>query len=134
KIERLPPTAALHDQPNSHFDSGPVMIAFSCRHCGAQLQVDDSKAGLEGQCPGCARAVQAPSKARPAPAGRASSQRTLSPSAATEDTAPALPQLAPPPDYPFLAPPQDAEELGRLGPYRILKVLGTGAMGVVFQA
>jgi serine/threonine protein kinase len=44
------------------------------------------------------------------------------------------PRLAPPPDYPFLASPQDAEELGRLGPYRVLKVLGAGAMGVVFQA
>src|SRR5439155_2301481 len=26
------------------------------------------------------------------------------------------------------------DELGRLGPYRVLKVLGAGAMGVVFQA
>src|SRR5262249_46967594 len=53
------------------------------------------------------------------------------------DTAPALPdspRLAPSSDYPFLAPPQAPDELGRLGPYRVLKVLGTGAMGVVFQA
>jgi hypothetical protein len=33
-----------------------------------------------------------------------------------------------------LTPPQDAGELGRLGAYRILKVLGAGGMGVVFQA
>lgn len=34
----------------------------------------------------------------------------------------------------FLAPPQKPDELGRLGPYRILKILGSGGMGVVFHA
>jgi serine/threonine protein kinase len=33
----------------------------------------------------------------------------------------------------FLAPPQADEELGRLGKYRILKILGAGGMGIVFQ-
>jgi Leucine-rich repeat (LRR) protein len=36
--------------------------------------------------------------------------------------------------FDFLAPPQAADEIGRLGGYRVLKLLGTGGMGLVFQA
>jgi serine/threonine protein kinase len=34
----------------------------------------------------------------------------------------------------FLTPPLKPDELGGLGPYRVLKILGAGGMGVVFQA
>ncbi|MFO0969033.1 MAG: WD40 repeat domain-containing serine/threonine protein kinase [Gemmataceae bacterium] len=34
----------------------------------------------------------------------------------------------------FLAPPQGPDEIGRLERYRVLKVLGEGDMGIVFQA
>jgi hypothetical protein len=82
--------------------------------------------------------VQAPAagtaSAAQAGAARDPSRQTLGLPAAAEDTASAVPELAPPADYPFLGPPQAADELGRLGGYRILRVLGTGAMGVVFQA
>ncbi len=36
-------------------------------------------------------------------------------------------------EYPFLEPPQSADELGRLSTFRILRVLGQGGMGIVFE-
>ena len=34
----------------------------------------------------------------------------------------------------FLAPPQEPDEIGRLGPFRVLGLLGGGGMGMVFRA
>ncbi|MCI0681146.1 MAG: protein kinase [Gemmataceae bacterium] len=43
----------------------------------------------------------------------------------------ALPNVSP---YAFLRPPEDDTELGRLGNYRVLRLLGYGGMGLVFHA
>lgn len=38
------------------------------------------------------------------------------------------------PAYPFLLPPVEGDEIGRLGNYRVLRLLGAGGMGMVFGA
>ncbi len=35
--------------------------------------------------------------------------------------------------YPFLSPPTHPDDLGQLGPYRVVKLLGEGGMGFVFR-
>jgi hypothetical protein len=42
--------------------------------------------------------------------------------------------IAQPVAFPFLGPPQEAGELGRLGGYRVLSLIGRGGMGMVFRA
>jgi serine/threonine protein kinase len=108
------------------------MITFLCSHCGAPLRVRDELGGSTGPCPRCGKQIQAP------PASGAGSGTPSSParSGAGRETKQAFETVsaARDGDLDFLAPPQGPGEIGRMGPYRVLKVLGTGAMGIVLLA
>ncbi|MHB1425337.1 MAG: serine/threonine-protein kinase [Gemmataceae bacterium] len=121
------------------------MIAFSCPHCGVQLQAKEHMAGKTASCPGCSGAVQTPAVGTSSGSGsgsgsgqrsasRSAKQQTLPPSSTANGTNSPELKLAPPPECPFLAPPEGPDELGRLGHYLVRKILGTGAMGIVFEA
>jgi serine/threonine protein kinase len=123
------------------------MIAFLCSNCGAELRVKDALAGTRGKCPRCKQMVEAPlgsSATEPGDAGSLESAAQLSTNSAEAATT-CLPASSSSPDFDsdaiysdkdlaFLDPPASSDELGRISQYRIVKVLGSGAMGIVLQA
>ncbi|HTU22148.1 MAG TPA: serine/threonine-protein kinase [Gemmataceae bacterium] len=106
-------------------------LTLTCPACRKALKIRQESVGKNVKCPHCQQLLRVPdqvadrgSKAEATAAyvaGAAASPRKADASGDRED-------------YDFLAPPQAPDEIGRLGPYRVLEVLGAGGMGVVFRA
>ena len=100
------------------------MIASRCKDCGHTLEASEREVGQSVSCPKCGRPVKVEDPSQ-------SSTRSEGPD--TNPTVGFKPD-APSSEYGFLSPPEGAGELGVLAHYRVLKLLGQGGMGMVFQA
>ena len=106
------------------------MITFACS-CNKSLKINPALAGKKVKCPGCGKVLLAPSGPTADPMVTTSDSDVVSRSQAEDDT---LGLAAGKEDTSFLAPPQTKDEIGRLGSYRVLRVLGKGGMGMVLEA
>jgi serine/threonine protein kinase len=101
------------------------MSVFACPKCGGALEIADAALELQTRCAHCGQSVTAPSTVNPGTHNHPTVKRG---SAFDNLGVPAAVKID------FLGPPQQKDEMGRMGRYRVLRVLGAGGMGVVFQA
>ncbi len=133
---------------------GFAMISFACPACSKPLKVKDEVAGKRVKCPGCGKALVVPSSvptasgpSKAGPVQPSPGERTLPPGKPIAADGPTVSPAVPRPasqlgratagddnendgednsgaQYDFLAPAERSDEIGRLGGFRILKVLG----------
>jgi serine/threonine protein kinase len=97
-------------------------MQIQCPHCAKRLKLDRPKPGLyQPNCKRCGRPFFVHVSADDPPRAEVSAQRTVAPSSPAE----ASPRER---DEPLTPAPS------RLGGYRIVRMLGRGAMGAVYQA
>ena len=108
------------------------VTAVTCPSCRAVLTLKAAPPpGMtRAKCPKCGAAVPLDAPSDP---GETRANLADAPSDPTADATPFDPPAATA-AYPFLAPPQQPDEIGRLGPYRVLAAIGAGGMGAVFRA
>jgi serine/threonine protein kinase/Leucine-rich repeat (LRR) protein len=113
-------------------------LTLPCPNCGRTLRLKAELAGKKGKCPSCRHGFRIPehvgARVDPdtvVPLGAAGEN---TPPVTAENVSATIDAPVPPELYDFLAPARQPDEIGRLGNYRVLKVLGAGGMGVVFQA
>lgn len=128
------------------------MAVLDCPSCAKKLRVADGSEGKRIRCPSCGHTIGATKlDAKPAaPASTAAAPSQTPPAAPPSPPTKAKPAGKPAdtagkpkpdvgsPDVKkliaMLRPPKEEGELGRLGSYRILRILGYGGMGVVYEA
>ena len=91
-----------------------MAVTLSCPHCQTQLKLNrPPRSNKTARCPKCKGIVPLATGHSPKPPAASSSEKE---------------------EGIFLAPAQQPDELGQLGPYRVLSRIGAGGMGMVFRA